>query len=71
MKSDPSDPTRESSWDDDNRPQCADCREPVELADPADPESWIHAIDANYWGDHTAWVKPNEGPSEIQQESSS
>ena len=35
---------------------CADCGEPVELAEVDDPESWIHAVDANYFGDHTAWV---------------
>ena len=50
---------------------CSDCGEPVELYDPNDPDSWIHAIDANYWGDHTAWVKPKEVLSEIQQKSSS
>ena len=37
--------------------ECADCGEPVELADPDDLESWIHAVDANYFGDHTAWVR--------------
>jgi len=37
-------------------PRCADCGEPVELAETEDPDSWIHAADANYFGDHTAWV---------------
>lgn len=41
---------------DESRPKCADCGEPVELAYPDDPESWIHAEDANYFGDHTAWI---------------
>lgn len=36
--------------------RCADCGEPVELAETDDPDSWIHAVDANYFGDHTAWV---------------
>jgi hypothetical protein len=52
-------------------PGCAECGEPVELYEPGDPDSWIHAADANYWGDHTAWVKPDEDASEIQQKSSS
>jgi hypothetical protein len=39
------------------RPLCADCGEPVELTDADDSDSWIHSIDANYWGDHTAWVQ--------------
>jgi len=50
------------------RPSCAACGEPIELADSADLESWIHAAYANYWGDHAAWV---EDAPEIQQESSS
>lgn len=37
--------------------RCAGCGEPVELADPDDRESWIHAADANYFGDHTAWLE--------------
>ena len=41
---------------DQQRPKCAGCGEPVELADPADPESWVHAEDANRFGDHTAWL---------------
>lgn len=41
---------------DDERPKCAECREPVELADDSDPESWVHAIDANDGGDHSAWL---------------
>lgn len=39
-----------------HEPGCADCGEPVELASPDDPESWIHAANANYFGDHTAWL---------------
>src|SRR5438045_318666 len=39
---------------DEERPRCADCGEPVELADLNDAESWIHAEDANYFGDHSA-----------------
>ncbi len=38
------------------RARCADCGEPVELAEAHDPDSWIHATEANYFGDHTAWV---------------
>jgi hypothetical protein len=41
----------------DGRPRCAGCGEPVELTDSNDPESWIHAADANYFGDHTAWIE--------------
>src|SRR4051812_1930521 len=41
---------------DQQRPKCAGCGEPIELADSADPESWIHAEDANYFGDHSAWA---------------
>lgn len=47
--------------DNEDRPRCADCGEPVELADPDDLESWIHAVDANYFGDHTAWVGAEGG----------
>ena len=43
---------------------CGDCSEPVELYDPRDPDSWIHSVDANYWGDHSAWVKDAEGSEE-------
>lgn len=39
---------------DELRPTCSDCGEPLELADREDPESWIHAEDANYFGDHSA-----------------
>ena len=39
-----------------DRPRCADCGEPVVLADAQDPETWIHALDANDQADHTAWV---------------
>lgn len=38
-----------------DRPHCAGCGEPIELEDPDDVESWIHANDANDRGDHTAW----------------
>ena len=38
------------------RPRCQLCGEPVELADPADAESWVHAEDANDRADHTAEV---------------
>lgn len=40
---------------------CADCGEPVELASPDDPDSWIHAAHANYFGDHTAWLDEAAG----------
>ena len=50
---------------------CADCGEPIELYEPNDPDSWIHKADANYWGDHTAWVESEQELSEIQQKSSS
>ena len=40
--------------DADRRPRCAACREPIELDDPDDPDSWIHCADANDLGDHTA-----------------
>lgn len=40
-----------------DRRRCAGCGEPVELADSDDPESWVHAFDANDRGDHTAWVE--------------
>lgn len=43
--------------DDAGGPKCAGCGEPVELASPDDPDSWIHAVDANYFGDHTAWLE--------------
>lgn len=42
--------------EDDDRRRCGMCGEPVELANAADPESWVHAADANDWGDHTAEV---------------
>jgi hypothetical protein len=41
---------------DEERPKCVECGEPVELADPDDGESWIHAEDASYFGDHSASV---------------
>lgn len=40
----------------DDRPRCADCGEPLELERESDPESWMHAADANYFGDHSASV---------------
>jgi hypothetical protein len=40
----------------DDRPRCAACGEPVVADDPADPDSWIHAPDANDRADHTAWI---------------
>lgn len=36
------------------RRRCRLCGEPIVLDDPADPESWCHAEDANDLGDHTA-----------------
>lgn len=45
---------------------CGDCGEPVELYDANDTDSWIHAIESNYWGDHTAWV---ELPGGLQESS--
>lgn len=42
-------------------PTCADCGEPIELASPDEPDSWIHSPHANYFGDHTAWL--DEGSS--------
>ena len=39
---------------DEDRTQCGDCGEPLELAYPDDPDSWIHAEDARYFGDHSA-----------------
>jgi acetoacetate decarboxylase len=39
-----------------DRTRCCLCGEPVELDDPLDEESWIHAPDANDFGDHTAEV---------------
>ena len=38
------------------RRRCRLCGEPVTLDDPSDPMSWIHAVDANDLGDHTADV---------------
>ena len=64
-------PVEESSLDPQQHPKCSDCGEPVELTDSADLESWIHAVEANYWGDHTAWVESPAMSSEIQQKSSS
>ena len=41
-------------------PRCADCRESIELAAPDEPDSWIHAAEANYFGDHTAWFAEHD-----------
>lgn len=41
---------------DEDRTRCGECCEPLELAYPDDPESWVHAEDANYFGDHSASV---------------
>jgi len=38
----------------DRRPTCQSCREPIELDEPGNIESWVHCEDAKYWGDHTA-----------------
>jgi hypothetical protein len=38
----------------DTRQRCRTCREPIELDDPEDPESWVHCIDAHDGCDHTA-----------------
>ena len=40
----------------DERTRCWLCGEPVELAYADDPESWVHAEDANDWADHSAEV---------------
>jgi len=45
----------------DLRPRCEACGQPVALADADDPESWIHADDANDWADHTAEVDSSDG----------
>lgn len=50
-------PTNPFDQEEERGALCAACREPVELVDPDDPESWIHSVDANYFGDHTAWVE--------------
>ena len=42
--------------DEDLRPRCTACGQPVALADAEDPESWVHAEDANDRADHTADV---------------
>ena len=44
---------------DEVRTRCGQCGEPLELAYPDDPESWVHAEDANYSGDHSASVVLN------------
>jgi hypothetical protein len=45
-----------------SRPRCAACGEPVELDDPNDRDSWIHAPDANDRSDHTAWIDEGSAP---------
>lgn len=45
----------------DHRPRCSVCGEPTVLADDNDPESWVHAADANDWADHTAEVERPPG----------
>lgn len=42
--------------DEDLRPCCKACGQPVALADADDPDSWVHAEDANDRADHTAEV---------------
>jgi hypothetical protein len=42
--------------EEDLRPRCTVCGEPLVLADPADSESWIHSDDASDQADHTAEV---------------
>ena len=44
--------------DEDARPRCSICGEPLELADTTDGGSWVHAEDANDRGDHTAELDP-------------
>ena len=48
------------------RPRCELCGEPVELADPSDPESWVHTEDANDLADHTAELNLLQGPDASQ-----
>lgn len=48
----------------DGRPCCAACGEPVVLDDPNDPDSWVHAPDANDHADHTAWTEEVPARSE-------
>ena len=50
-----------SDLTDDQGPKCAGCGEPVELASPDEPENWIHAADANYFADHSAWLEEEPG----------
>lgn len=45
------------------RSRCDLCGEPISLADAADSDSWVHLVDANDAGDHTAEFSPNSsGP---------
>ena len=48
-------------FDGDRRPNCTVCSQPVVLADADDPQSWIHAADANDRADHTAEVDSTDG----------
>ena len=52
-----------SATDPSGRPRCAACGEPVELHDPNDSDSWIHAPDANDRADHTAWIDEHSAPT--------
>jgi hypothetical protein len=36
------------------RPRCRICGEPIALDDEGEPDSWVHAEDANDGADHTA-----------------
>lgn len=38
----------------DQRPRCRACREPIELDDPDEQDSWVHCRDAMDLGSHTA-----------------
>jgi len=42
--------------DEDPRPRCDVCGQPVVLADEVDPHSWVHADDGNDQADHAAEV---------------
>jgi hypothetical protein len=47
--------------DQDRRPRCTVCSQPVVLADADDSQSWIYAADANDQADHTAEVDSTDG----------
>ena len=53
-------PARSRAMNPDDRPRCAACGEPVVLDNPDDPDSWIHAPNANDRADHTAWIHQRE-----------